>query len=433
MSDAKVAGLAKQMRSQTEKSDEYDLDNYSEQAAAELAAAAFAQPFDVDHAVRCSLVIGGGKGIRGRYDPNLARGLAQALKALGFEEDSGASLGAAGAFKHQHDTGRNIKVLHVFPHTQHEAQGAGGGEAAGDAHATLDADSPAYQLLAADSLDAFVALAEAHLPAYAQRQRCLRELQAVYLPLFKSIDDKLVSAQPLSPAEEGWSAVCSADALQERLAWLQKAMADLVKSGQLTGPERGDVVKSTAAKLEAVQVEIATARSQGKDKRADKLEVTAKQLQELHDAADKAKAIEPRAPADALSEVATAYRQILALRNMEARAKADNKLLSIEQARQVGQIPELQDKMRDVIAAHRGWFEDQEEVAARFAPARAAAQAAQKKAQAQQQARANANAGWSSVGGNSSKHLSRPAGGASKGRGGGGSGGAFALLGESDM
>lgn len=209
MADAKVAGLAKQIREQVEKSDEYDLDNYSEAAAAELMAAAFAKPLDAPHAVRCTFLIGGGKSVRGRYDPHLQRGLSQALHALGFEDDSGASLGSSRCFKMQHDTGRNLKLLHVFPPTAQPDGGQRAGEGGAQA-ATLDPTSPAYLVLAAPDLTSFAALVDAHAPAYMQRVRLKETLGRSFVPLFAAIDAKLIGGTPLDEAEQAWSEVRAA-------------------------------------------------------------------------------------------------------------------------------------------------------------------------------------------------------------------------------
>jgi len=425
MSDTKVAGLAKQMREQTEKHEEYDLDNYSEEAAMELMRAAFGAPLEATEPVRCTLVCGGGKSVRGRYDPNLMRGISQSLKALGFEEDSGASLGTQGAFKMQHDTGRNLKLAHVFPRTS-AGEGAASGDGAGGASgATLDPEAPAYQLMAAESLEAFQQLTAAHLPTYVQKARAAKELSGTYLPLFKAIDAKLVGAQPLDAGEEAWSAVCSADALSERLASLQQAMMAQVEKGDLTAADKAEVRRTMGSKLESLEAEIAAAKSEGKAKRAEKLEATRAQIAALRAAADECSPKPPHQPQETLQELAGLWRQILALRHVEARAKQENKLLSLEQARQVGQLPELEEKVAAVLERECGWYETAKEVGERLAAGKQHALAQQKKAQAQQAARAGANAGWSTVGQPSKQLGAKP-----KAKGSSVTGGSFALLGD---
>eukprot|EP00434_Breviolum_minutum_P037540 symbB.v1.2.033290.t1/scaffold4112.1/size45921/2 len=78
---------------------------------------AFGTPFDIRNMIRVTFVVGGGKAIRGKYSESLARVLGTALQDSGFNQDSAAScdLMSAGSFKGQHDTQRNLKLVHVFP------------------------------------------------------------------------------------------------------------------------------------------------------------------------------------------------------------------------------------------------------------------------------------------------------------------------------
>ena len=67
--------------------------------------------------VRVSFLVGAGKLGRQKYDKDLAKTLCRALIALGFDEDQGASCipQCQGFFKHQHDTDKNLKFMHVYP------------------------------------------------------------------------------------------------------------------------------------------------------------------------------------------------------------------------------------------------------------------------------------------------------------------------------
>lgn len=68
--------------------------------------------------MKITFVVGGGKKTRQKYSPELPKELAQALSALGFSEDRGASACEAcqGSYKYQHDTDKDLKFMHVFPH-----------------------------------------------------------------------------------------------------------------------------------------------------------------------------------------------------------------------------------------------------------------------------------------------------------------------------
>ncbi|KAJ1620253.1 hypothetical protein T492DRAFT_635296 [Pavlovales sp. CCMP2436] len=427
MSDHKLAGLAKTLREQIDKQEEYDLDNYSEEAAGELMGACFAMTHPSVAPIRCTFVIGGGKSTRGRYEPNLYRGIAAALKAIGFEEDNGAALGSTGAFKSQHDTGRNIKVVHVFPLI---FNGGGdevaGGEATGSGAAVpLEADSPLYRLITAESEEAFAALcAEGKLLSYAQLQACNKAL-APYLALLKDVDAKMMGGQPLSAAEEAWAAISSAETLQQKAGWVQAQMKVLVAKGELSTEEKRQLMQASTPKLEAIELEMATAQSEGKEKRVAALGKQREALIGLRAAAEKSKPPNRALPPTVATEVANLWAQCLKLRTFEASAKRNQQLLTIEQARAVGQLPELAERIADLAEHARGWFESDEALKARVALAKANGSAAAERAAKQQQQRAvGGGAGWATAG-SFAKNLGAKTGAA---KGGASKGGAFAAL-----
>jgi len=80
---------------------------------------------------RTSFIVGGGKKVRGKYDAALPKYISQALGAIGYEEDKGASVSLAcqGRFKYQHNTDTDLKTMHVFPRVEVVAEDvAAGGE-----------------------------------------------------------------------------------------------------------------------------------------------------------------------------------------------------------------------------------------------------------------------------------------------------------------
>ena len=115
---ASFSGLAGKVRSITE-SDEFDLGSISSAYdAGRLITDAFSTPFsDRDEMVRVTLVVGAGKANRQKYDASLQKWIVAALKAIDYEDNKSAScdFDSAGSFKTQHDTGRNLIFVHVFP------------------------------------------------------------------------------------------------------------------------------------------------------------------------------------------------------------------------------------------------------------------------------------------------------------------------------
>lgn len=102
------------------KDGEFDLAGYEEPRITKLMKDAFAEPWQ--KAARISLVVGGGKQVRQKYHADLMRNMGMALLSLGYSEDRGAGLGSSKVFKTQHDTNRNLKLVHVFPGVQGVAE-----------------------------------------------------------------------------------------------------------------------------------------------------------------------------------------------------------------------------------------------------------------------------------------------------------------------
>lgn len=96
---------------------QHDLAGYDDHHVRELVREAFGTPILGTKMVRISFVIGGGKAIRGKYSESLGKALGAALQEFGYEQDTTASATweCGGKFKGQHDTQKNLKLVHVFP------------------------------------------------------------------------------------------------------------------------------------------------------------------------------------------------------------------------------------------------------------------------------------------------------------------------------
>jgi hypothetical protein len=67
--------------------------------------------------IRITLIVGGGKSSRQKYLDQAPKLVTTTLSQIGYQEDQGASCIAqcAGLYKVQHDTGKNLKTVVVFP------------------------------------------------------------------------------------------------------------------------------------------------------------------------------------------------------------------------------------------------------------------------------------------------------------------------------
>uniref|UniRef100_A0A061QZ24 Uncharacterized protein n=1 Tax=Tetraselmis sp. GSL018 TaxID=582737 RepID=A0A061QZ24_9CHLO len=114
-----VKSLAAEIR-KLASSEEFDLHGYEGSQVSDLVTAAFETPLQSTDYVRITFVVGGGKKCRQKYSPELPKELSQALAALGFQEDRGASAceQCQATYKYQHDTDKDLKFMHVFPRVE---------------------------------------------------------------------------------------------------------------------------------------------------------------------------------------------------------------------------------------------------------------------------------------------------------------------------
>jgi hypothetical protein len=77
----------------------------------------FSEAMPVREPIRISFVTGAGKLDRQKYHADLGKWVTNSLRVLGYRDDRGASLDltSQGSYKFQHDTGKNLKYVHVFP------------------------------------------------------------------------------------------------------------------------------------------------------------------------------------------------------------------------------------------------------------------------------------------------------------------------------
>ncbi|CAE7770306.1 unnamed protein product [Symbiodinium sp. CCMP2592] len=132
--------IAAEIRS-TPETAQYDLAGYDDPQVKTLVKEAFGTPLQTKGSmIRVTFVVGGGKAVRAKYSESLARALGLALQDQGFSQDSAAScdLMSAGTFKGQHDTQRNLKLVHVYPKVE---TGAAGTAANGRAETLLEASA----------------------------------------------------------------------------------------------------------------------------------------------------------------------------------------------------------------------------------------------------------------------------------------------------
>lgn len=295
--------------------------------------------------VRLSFVVGGGKKVRQKYNDGLPALWAEALKKIGFHEDRGASLDAscAGLFKFQHNTDTDLKVTHVYPRIDPDA-------AASTGESSEEALTPA-QLIVFAEMPTFQKMISSKCPSLAQRRRALEVLKATRAELAAS-EQKLASLQPLTDAEQHNYDTLDAPALEEKQQWLQKQLEAMVDNGHLTKDEKEVVLGQLASKLEQLEAQLVGAESEGKAKRAEKLQAMAAELRVRLAAVREAKPITRKLKFE--TEIKAAQQKLKELEKLEN----SKVVLPLAEVQKLAAKPKLVDDLRAMQAESKGWFSE---------------------------------------------------------------------------
>jgi len=255
-----ASGLALSIRSSTE-SDTFDLAGQNATTIANTIAAAFSEPFPLHgEMVRITLITGAGKLGRQKYDESAAKTVTSTLRKLGFEDDSSASMciECAGSFKLQHDTGKNLKTVVIFPNILSDAaleQGVSSINLTQTNNSLLPEGSPEHTSTVL-SLDAFQKLVQTKCPSWSQKRECLHSLSNIAKTL-SEVETKLLNGIALNDEEQDFYDSCNS--LQEKENYLKKEMSMHVENGNITQYEKNKLMEQVDDKLESLDAEISQA------------------------------------------------------------------------------------------------------------------------------------------------------------------------------
>eukprot|EP00516_Mucochytrium_quahogii_P007155 CAMPEP_0203754006 /NCGR_PEP_ID=MMETSP0098-20131031/7677_1 /ASSEMBLY_ACC=CAM_ASM_000208 /TAXON_ID=96639 /ORGANISM=" , Strain NY0313808BC1" /LENGTH=412 /DNA_ID=CAMNT_0050644847 /DNA_START=26 /DNA_END=1260 /DNA_ORIENTATION=+ len=411
-----MSALAKSIRDSKD-SDTYDLKNLNHEQAVSFVNAAFKEPLELDQMIKVTLAVGAGKLARQKYDDDLGKWVCGALKDIGYEDDRGASLSmeCAGSFKFQHDTGKNMKWVHVFPKIKPQdvddevVEGEEG-------HGPLSAE----WLCVASELETFKNMVDAKMPAWIEKRRCSKMLQEQVSKL-ESIELKLSTMVALTPDEQRMFDVVDRELLASKTTYLAGLMKSMVDEGKLTSEEKALVLSQINTKLETVDAKLA----QDKKNQA-KLQATKEQITQRKQKVSDVKPIK-----HALSNAKELRRVWRALAPMDKllekagpKGRWSTKLTSAEVSK-LGEKEDLDNELAGLLSASRHWFETPEEFESRVDELRKTVVVHKKKPTKSpaNPPRAPVSDGWATVA-SKGKKQSRGGGSGSSSRGGG----AFAAL-----
>ena len=223
-----VHGLAASIRSAQE-SEVFDLAGQNVSSIQQTIRSAFSEPFEIQEMIRITLITGAGKLGRQKYDDGAARAVTSILTQLGFEEDRGASgtLDCAGTFKMQHDTGKNLKTIVVYPKVSTNDTSSTYEE---DVPSFIPINSPDYKI-AMSSISTFRHMAKIFI-SWSDKKGCLACIENL-LGLLQDLEDKLCKGAILDASEQDFYE--NVTELEEKQAYVKKLIQEQISEQQITG------------------------------------------------------------------------------------------------------------------------------------------------------------------------------------------------------
>lgn len=310
---------------------------------------AFNEPMELTEMIRLTFVTGAGKLGRARYDDNAAKAVTSTLRELGYEEDRGASavLECGGSFKLQHDTGKNLKTVVVFPKVAStssnttDATSATGIES--DFLNLIVEDSVSHKIAYA-SMNIFPRMVESQCITWSQKKACISALQDIQAILQK-FDDTLLKGQQLSESEQNFYDSLSATSLEEKVVCLREIMAKQIDKGEITAAEKRQLIQQVDAKIEDLTSNITTAEKEGKVKRVENLK-DAEQKAKLRRAKLESIAAKPPPKLKMEAEISKLRTEMGPLLDLELATKG--RLLTLKESQSIARKDELQNQITDL-------------------------------------------------------------------------------------
>lgn len=256
--EVKLHSLAKTIRSLTD-TEEFELAGYDQLQVIDLVDAAFKDPIPAENPFRVTFVVGGGKKVRQKFYPELPKDLNDALRAIGYVEDRGASacLECQGSFKYQHDTDKDLKFIHVIPRIQiikeeDKSMTIGG--------VKLDQIGPEIKCTMC-SIEYFQEMVHENCTSFSQKRALLKAMKQV-VAKFDEFESRLAKLEKLEPNEE--ELYNGSVQLADKVAWLSDQVQGMVNKGKVTASEIEILIKEAQHKLQLIDENINKASSEGK-------------------------------------------------------------------------------------------------------------------------------------------------------------------------
>lgn len=317
--------------------------------------------------IRITFVTGAGKLARQKYDAKAMQTLTSALRQFDYVEDKGASCvnECGGSYKSQHDTGKNLFTVVVFPKLLEQGddgQAGGGGGAGTSASDEYPVSFPmmegsAQHTIVIASEEMFAKMAASMCPSWSEKKFCSEVLKAC-LETVEKMDGKLMTGTPLNDEEnEFYDAVGGAASITTKSECLKKIMAEQVESGKLARHELDRLVEQVTEKIDAFNTDIDAALQKSQEKKVAKL-TTQKEKAEARKRMLEGHTAQPATTLKHEAQIMKLKKQLQPLIKLEQSAKG--RLMSMKETKELAVKDELLDEISELEEASRGWFEDDE-------------------------------------------------------------------------
>jgi len=358
--------MAASIRSATE-SETFDLAGNSASTIQNTINSAFKEPLDLQEMIRITFITGAGKLGRQRYDEDAAKTVTSALRDLGYEEDRGAScvVECAGSFKSQHDTGKNLKTIVVFPIIKTLEEGVGTMDLEDQGPAILEEGS-IEEMIAIASMVTFEKMLISKCPTWSQKKACINIIGSIK-GVVESLDEKLLKGTPLDDSEQEFYDRCDLTSLENKEGHVKKEMQKQVEEGRMTSLDKSRLLKQVGEKLENLDGDIVEATKNNKPKRLQKLKAQKEKLTERKSTLEEVKACAPP-PFKNQPQIEILRKELQPLIKLEKEVKG--RLMSIKETSAMTKKEELEEEIIQLENSSRGWFEEDEDFQVRVEASR---------------------------------------------------------------
>ena len=287
-----------------------------------------------------------------------------ALKKLSYVEDRGASCvnECGGSYKTQHDTGKNLFTVVVFPKLEEESTtNATNGRDCDDG---VSEQYPIAIPLIEDTAEHKVLLASEALfeknvlsvcPSWSEKKCCTEVLKAA-LDTVNKMDSKLMKGTPLLDDEqEFYDAVGGSTAIERKMEFMRKQMQKQVESGSMTSDELAKLIQQVSDRIDLLDDDIQTATQESKEKKVASLNMQ-KDKATARKIMLEGKSPQAPHPLKHDSEIMKLRKQLQPLLKLEQSVKG--RLLTMKETKELAAKDEILDEIAELEEKSRGWFEE---------------------------------------------------------------------------